>query len=300
MRSPNRLHDRHSFFKYMSADVAHLVLTNRTLRWSSPVLFNDPFDVPRELSFGITADALVQAMARKMAQLIENPPGDTSRLEPNLRLIVDTVKEGISPELMDEMLSGIQDVESSLRPKGKGMDEMRDFWRKLLPDHRILCLTESASHTAMWYHYADKYRGVVLEFLCLDELDSAWLAAQAVTYPEPKPQVYTAEGWAEIMCLRQDLAIRSILHTATYTKSSDWRYESEWRIASYKRPKDTGYFTDRKFDRRELGAVYLGPMMSPEDRISLRLAASAFPTVKLWDVSIGMNREFTFHVLANV
>jgi hypothetical protein len=283
----------------MSANVARLVLANRTLRWSSPTLFNDPFDVPRELSFGITADALVQALARKMAQLIQQPPADTTRLEPKLRLIVETVKQGISSELRHQMLSGLQDVGSWHRPEGNGMDEMRDLWRKWLRDHRILCLTESAAHTAMWYHYADKYQGVVLEFLCLDELDSAWLAAQAVTYPEPKPHIYTAEGWAEIMCLRQDLAVRSILHTATYTKSADWKYESEWRIASFKRPTDTGDFTDYKFDRRELGAVYFGPMISPEDRLSLKLAAGAFPNAKLWDVSIGMSRELLFHVSAD-
>ena len=299
MRSPNRLHDRRGFFKYMSADVARLVLTNRTLRWSSPILFNDPFDVPRELSFGITADALVQALARRMVQLIENPPDDTTRLEPKLRLIVETVKKGISAELRNEMFSGLQDVASWHRPEGKSMDEMRDLWRTWLPDHRILCLTESASHAAMWYHYADKYRGVVLEFLCIDELDSAWLAAQPVTYPEPKPQIYTADGWAEIMCLRQDLAVRSILHTATYTKSQDWRYESEWRLASFKRPTDTGHFTDYKFDRQELGAVYFGPMIPAADRESLRLVAGAFPIAKLWDVAIGMNREFTFHALVS-
>jgi hypothetical protein len=299
MRSLSRRHDRNSFFKYLSADVAQLVLTNRTLRWSSPVLFNDPFDVPRELSFGVTADALVKALARKVAQLIENPPDDTTCLEPKLRLIVDTVKRGVSSELRHQMLSGLQDVGSWHRPEGKSMNEMRDLWRKWLPDHRILCLTESAAHTAMWYHYADKYRGVVLEFLCVDELDSAWLAAKPVTYPESKPQVYTAEGWAEIMCLRQDLAVRSILEIATYTKSSDWKYESEWRIASFKRPTDTGDFTDYKFDRQELGGVYFGPMILPEHRKSLRLAAGAFPRAMLWDVSIGMSRELTFHALTD-
>jgi len=44
-RSSNRLHDRRSFFKYTSAATAKLVLNNRTLRWSSPSLFNDPFDI---------------------------------------------------------------------------------------------------------------------------------------------------------------------------------------------------------------------------------------------------------------
>ena len=44
-RSPNRRHDRQYFYKYVSAKTAQAILTTRTLRWSSPILFNDPFDV---------------------------------------------------------------------------------------------------------------------------------------------------------------------------------------------------------------------------------------------------------------
>jgi hypothetical protein len=147
----------------MSADVARLVLTNRTLSWSSPLLFNDPFDVPRELSFGIAADALVQALAQRMTQLIETPPDDTTWLEPKLQLIIETVKKGISAELRNEMISGLQDIASWHRPEGRSMYEMRDLWKSWLPNHRVLCLTESATHAAMWYpvHFHQPGPGVL-------------------------------------------------------------------------------------------------------------------------------------------
>ncbi len=266
MRSPNRAHERQSFFKYMSAATARLVLTRRTLRWSSPILFNDPFDVPRELSFGITPEAIVQALARRVAGLIETPPEDTSRLEPKLRLVVDTVKNGITSELKQELLAGLTEVAGSMRPTSASMDALREMWRTWLPDHRILCLTESPAHAAMWYHYADQYRGAVLEFRCVDELHSAWLVARPVTYPAPKPAVYTADGWAEILTMPHQLAIQTILHTATYTKSPDWSYESEWRVASFKRKADSGPFTDYKFAPSELAAIYLGPNINADDR----------------------------------
>ena len=230
-----------------------------------------------------------------MRRFIEDPPEDTTALSPKIRLIVDAVKRGISPELKAELLAGIADVASSHNPSGAAMNELRDLWRTWLPDHRILCLTESPSHVAMWHHYADKYRGVVLEFTCVDELDSAWLAAKPVTYPQEKPAVYTADGWAELMTLPPEAAIRAMLQAATYTKSPDWSYESEWRVASFKRPTDTGDFSDYRFNQQELGAVYFGPMIAPDDRLSLRIAAGAFPAARLWDVQIGMSREFSFH-----
>ena len=295
MRSPNRRHERESFFKYMSADTAIKVLANRSLRWSSPVLFNDPFDVPKELSFGISPEELALACGKKMEQLIENPPENTTSFQPELRLILETIKNGIPAQLKAELLSGVQEVTANHSSSSKNMDALRAFWRGLLPELRILCLTESPAHVAMWCHYADRYRGVVLEFQCIDELDSAWLAARPVTYPPSKPAIYTTDGWAELLFMQQEAAINAILDTATYTKSPDWSYEAEWRITSFKRPGETGNFSDYKFSRQELGAIYFGPMISNDDRLSLRIAAGSYPTASLHDVEIGMGRELVFH-----
>ncbi|MBN8766848.1 MAG: DUF2971 domain-containing protein [Thiobacillus sp.] len=292
MRSPNRKHDRESFFKYMSAATATIVLKNRSLRWSSPLLFNDPFDVPRELSFGIVPEDIVQALGRRMANLIEHPPEDTSQLTPKVRLIVEAVKKGISPALKAELLAGLVESAATHNPTGQSMDAMRTMWRDLIPQFRILCLTESPTHTAMWYHYTDKYRGAVLEFRCDDALDSAWLAARPVTYPPIKPAIYTADGWAQLLTTHNALAIENLLDVATYTKAPDWSYENEWRITSFKRSSDTDHFTDYTFNRRELKGIYLGPDMPSSDRKAIISLADDFPEVGLWSISIGMNREF--------
>ncbi len=294
MRSPNRKHDRQSFFKYMSAATARAVLASRALLWSSPVLFNDPFDVPRELSFGLAPADIVEALSARMADLIENPPEDTSELAPGVRLIVDTVKRGIAPQLRAELLDGLKETAASHRPAGESMESLRAMWRATIPEFRILCLTESADHVAMWYHYADQYKGVVLEFGCDDLLDSAWLIAQQVEYSSVKPDVYTAAGWANLLTHRQDLAVRKMLNSATFTKSSDWSYEREWRITSFKRPTDTGPFTDYKFHPEELVGIYLGPMITREDRDAVISLSSWFPRSHSWKSSIGFSRELKF------
>jgi Protein of unknown function (DUF2971) len=257
MRSERRIHERQSFFKYVSATTATVVLTNRTLRWSSPVLFNDPFDVPREVTFGFTPDDVFQAASRHLTALIECPPEDTSQLQPKLRLIAETMKRNGAPEIRVKLLRGIQELAPSYRPRKESLDEMREIWRRLLPELRVLCLTESPAHVAMWYHYADRYRGVVLEFKCIDELDSACLMARPVEYPVEKPAIYTAEGWAKLLMMQNRLTTEKFLELATFMKSPDWSYEREWRVTSWKRPADIGLYTDYRFDQRELGAVYL-------------------------------------------
>lgn len=229
-----------------------------------------------------------------MASLIEQPPEDTSDLEPKVRLIVETVKRGITDDLRAELLAGLADSGETHRPTGASMEAFREMWRRLLPDFRILCLTESPVHAAMWYHYADQYKGVVVELRCDDNLDSAWLAAKPVSYPSTKPAIYTADGWAELLTTEQTIAMNRLLHSATFTKAPDWSYENEWRITSFGRPSDTGPFTDYRFNPLEIAAVYFGPYISTTDRVAISMLADQYPAIRLVDVAIGMNREFHF------
>jgi len=297
MRSPFRKHERSSFFKYMTADTTAAVLKNRTLRWSSPVLFNDPFDVPRELIVNLDYRDIFRASANCFSHLIENPPGETSRLSPKIRLIIETVKQGISPDTKRELLESLAKSEPLQSGSGQAVQELQRMWSALIPDLRILCLTECPTHAAMWCHYAGNYSGAVLEFHCLDEIDSALLAAERVTYPKEKPAIYTAEGWAELMVLDQRAATEKLLHIATYTKVPDWSYEDEWRIVSYKRPTDSGNFTDYPFHPRELAALYIGPLTSEADQNALIDLMSPFPHAKVFKVSLGASREFDTHEL---
>lgn len=229
-----------------------------------------------------------------MQKLIENPPDNTTGFQLKLRLILDSIKTGSSAELKADLLSSINEVTAVYSPSGESMEALRALWRAWLPDYRILCLTECPAHAAMWYHYADEYRGVVLEFRCIDEYDSAWLVARPVRYPQSVPIIYTADGWAELLCMEHDTAVQALLEAATYTKSPDWSYEAEWRIVSFKRAGENGRCSDYKFSRQELAAIYFGPMISAEERMSLRVAASVYPSVRLLDVGIGTSREFTF------
>lgn len=279
----------------MSVSSAKLVLKNRALRWSSPRLFNDPFDVPRELLFGISSSEIFSAVARKFTSLIEHPPKDTSDLKPEIRFLIESLKNNSSQELRSEIIAGLKEVTETTQPKQASLEAIRDQWRDEIPNFRILCLTESPEHSAMWFHYADKYKGAVLEFNCIDELDSAWLAAQPVTYPIARPDIFEADGWAKIIMMPHELAIKEIFHMATYTKSPDWNYEREWRITTFRSPKETGLFTDYKFNPKELSSIYLGPLISLSDKNSLLELADNYPQIQIYEVVIGMSRTFMFN-----
>jgi len=294
MKSPNRNHDKKSFFKYMPASTAEIVLKNQTLRWSSPIEFNDPFDVPRELAFNVSPVDIQFAFADQFIKLIESPPENTTGFNQRVGIILEAVKQNNSPEIKAELIDGIKLELEKVAPSGQALEELKELWRNWLPQFRILCLSENHNRASMWYHYADKYKGVVLEVLCNDAIDSAWLAAKKVDYPEEKPPTYSAAGWAKMLNMPKEEAIRTILHTCTYTKSPDWSYENEWRLSSLKRPHEVGTISDYKVAPEEFGHLYLGPHIDDTNRKELILASKKYPNIRVFETDIGMDREFTF------
>jgi hypothetical protein len=57
-------HGKYAFFKYYTADSAKLTLKNTSRKWSTPLLFNDPFDNQFDLFFEEPSEELVGGILR--------------------------------------------------------------------------------------------------------------------------------------------------------------------------------------------------------------------------------------------
>jgi hypothetical protein len=81
--------------------------------------------------------------------------------------------------------------------------------------YRVFCLSSMADSVVMWSHYADKHRGVCLEFGTKEEEFSG---AYRVEYSEGYPPF--------------NLADDSLAHNLLplVTKSAEWSYEHEYRV----------------------------------------------------------------------
>lgn len=106
MHSPHRMHERSTFFKYMPLNTGKIVLDSCSLRWSSPVIFNDPFYVPREVMAGINEVNIGKALARKLIAELINPGEDTQNLNPRIRTMLGVYQTlfplGIPAELIEK------------------------------------------------------------------------------------------------------------------------------------------------------------------------------------------------------
>lgn len=289
---PQRRHDRTSFFKYMPAGTAFKVLESASLRWSSPLLFNDRFDFPRELMSGIAQSEVVEAMRRRLLSFIARPPANTSDLQPDLSNLI-THLQTLDARQRAHLIDLMAKVDMS-HLGGGGIESLREQWKRWLPEFRVLCLAEHPSSAAMWHHYADKYSGVVMELACDESLDVPWLLAGKVEYPEAKPDIYSADGLADLFSIREDRLMSRLFELATLTKTPDWSYEREWRVVTWKAERDTGLYTDIGFHPRALARIYLGPDMAADQRERVARIADQYPIVHLVDVSVGFSREFVF------
>ena len=74
-------HEHRVLYKYLSRQVAGLTLSTMTTHWSSPLLYNDPFDTPNNLSFTFPREA-VPAIAMGFLDSPEKALAYLGRLSP--------------------------------------------------------------------------------------------------------------------------------------------------------------------------------------------------------------------------
>lgn len=86
----------------------------------------------------------------------------------------------------------------------------------------VFCLSSDNSNILMWSHYAEKHKGVCLEF-SNNINDKIFCYSLPVQYKDK----YTTHSFLKI-------GKKNILHDLILTKAKDWSYEKEWRIVSIK------------------------------------------------------------------
>jgi len=159
-----------SFYKYTTLSTASIVLQNKSLRWSSPVLFNDveecqftPFTEDQHLNAYNTYIKILEECAKG------NSDYDSSKFTNINQTIIHLMKLSIEQETFstEGLAKSILNLSNQF-----GSNFYREFLNTaLLRTFRILCVTEKYDNNLMWSYYADQHYGCVIELeqVCLDE-----------------------------------------------------------------------------------------------------------------------------------
>ena len=137
IRSQNRRHDLPLLFKYVTAPTAMTILRSGSLRWSSPLEFNDPFDTRRdfELPFA-NADFCEAVVARFDSYLRGNGTPGT----PKSRFLLEGLRLAARTTPVPQLLSVLRTTLSmTFLPLEIARHQFRQVWNERIPGMRILC-----------------------------------------------------------------------------------------------------------------------------------------------------------------
>ena len=259
-------HDREYFYKFASMDTARLILENKNFRYSSPVSFNDPFDIQTELYFNFDiadlprlfadeVDALV--CGRKVASL-----NDTSDWYKTIVMLQEQHQKGnYKREHLDVFVKqSMHNLPNLIEDTRKKYNEN---WRKLLKRIKVFCVSEHNQSILMWSHYAKYHTGVCFKLKVMPEKNNPLCSAKEVNYLPNPPSFFSVEEWIDSIILNKEVAITNLFRRYPLAKSDIWDYEKEWRVwAPFE--EDGNSYLDIPIVEGEIDAIYFGVNADPK------------------------------------
>lgn len=200
-------------------------LKARTLWFSSPSAFNDPFDCAIEIRMK-TFDDTDLSRAHEYV---------SSRAELDSELAAEIMTNG-------EPNEGYREVFQRTFADGAWRQEVEAIRQRV----GVACFSAKSDDLLMWGHYADGHRGFCLEFSTLVEPFSR---AMPVAYLDSVPEVNPLD------ILDGRSTSQDLIEAMLCTKHTCWQYEQEWRVIGVQAGAGHTY------SNASLTGLYLGESM---------------------------------------
>lgn len=278
-------HKQRSFFKYTSAETAIKILESQSVRYSSPILFNDPFDVQSGLHYEFDTSSFPDKFMDSIEQLVLAPErpqvseigdfGRTILFMWERKATHGYPKEGIRA-LFKGPFAALRDRMLELQEEFQSM-----WWRDFLPRLRLFSVCEEKDNLLMWSHYAKYHTGVVFEFRVMPELDNPLCVAKPVHYRSSPPALLTWKEFFDHAIHRRPIDQTELLQYA-YFKSDVWSYEKEWRVFDLLPTPEKDLFSFYPLREGEIEAVYFGCRIDPVIRARLIELLARHPSAALY------------------
>ena len=179
----------------MDIDSAKLVLKNQTFRYSSPIKFNDPFDIQNELKPDYDLSELPRVLMEVIeAFVLSNEPLPTDNVEHSfakaILILRDKAKKfGYKKSAIEKITYPL--LGHLLHEAEFYISQINSHWQKSMRDSRVFCVTEDSDNLLMWAHYAKDHTGLVFQIATLPELDTPLSVAKKIEYKDEPVQFYT-------------------------------------------------------------------------------------------------------------
>jgi len=278
---------RTSFYKYTDIITAEATLVNQSFRYSSPLKFNDPFDVQNELRSSFDLSEFPAAAMSVIESYIRNDlfiPNPNDSFGKGILILREGVKrEGYKKNKIEAITLPLLGFVMSLIEKT--LEDMNKIWQISMRESRVFCVTEDNDNLLMWAHYAKDHTGAVFQLETLAEENNILSVARKVNYAEKPVEFFSLEElikWT-LFEIEPDLS-KLVYSTHAHQKSLHWKYENEWRVVDMcKYSNKTELYIDHVFVPKQLSNIFFGCKADPNDieRLSF-LAKSINPSVSIY------------------
>lgn len=242
-------------------------MASQSFRYSSPLMFNDPFDIQNELLPNFDLSELPAATMSVIEEYIKNdipiPNTEDGFGEGILILREGTKSEGYKKDKIEEitypLLGHIMD---EIKHTIEGMNKL---WKISLRESRVFCVTEDKDNLLMWSHYAKDHTGAVLKLATLVKEDNILSAAKKVNYEKKPIQYHSIEDLIKLILFGIDPDYSKLTYSShSHQKSKHWSYENEWRVVDMCQYKNkTELYVDHKFVPKQLDSIFFGCKSDP-------------------------------------
>lgn len=254
------------FYKYASPETALAVLRRCTVRYSSPLKFNDPFDQQVGLHFDFDLSNFPDKLIDRYEFLAKNPQVKLVDPEDSVGKFIAFIRgkypeHGFPRQMFDVYIKPL--LSDAVNAMAQTRADFERHWLDSLGATRTFCVSEEKDNLLMWAHYAKDHKGAVLEFWSLPDEDNALSVARKVEYSKDPPAFFTQDEFLDDFCGIRRLDTTELTRRSIHTKSDHWRYEKEWRVY-FPFSEKPGLYEDVNLRASEFKAVYFGCRADPD------------------------------------
>jgi hypothetical protein len=255
-------------YKYVTADTSKKILENGTMRWSTPAVLNDPFDM--QFAFQLPTDmqaARAKIFERWYRRIVGERINRATNSIGSAALTASSWKPTTREEFEQEIGSAIDQSLSNLVNGAEALNKW--LFQEHFANSKILCFSEIHDSILMWSYYAANHSGLVLRFTS-NTTNSALSSARPVRYIDQMPPLYDEEALSDLLDLEGHHTSDAdrIMNEVVWTKSSHWAHEREWRLYAGVGESVAAY-EDVPFAATELDGVIFGLRIAEEDKATI-------------------------------
>ncbi|MES2434265.1 MAG: DUF2971 domain-containing protein [Pseudomonadota bacterium] len=246
-------------YKYCRFSVNSLrAITEAEVYYAEPRTFNDPLDCDPSLHIDIDRKHLERLLYRMLKAHLDEDKAK-ARMYGCRRSIGEYGDYRVIDSEAERQL--MSQLDAHIRAEMK-----REFG-----NDGVLSLSATWRSVLMWSHYADEHRGLCIEY---DTSEQPHPRLQPVDYHAPR--AVKASDLYRWKVRDDEVSKNQVLKTYFYAKSSEWRYEREWRDISEKSGA-----RDLPFS---ISAILFGYRCDDSVITSIVKLLNDKPDIKLWSV----------------